>query len=532
VTLELAGRIVPLAPNNPSRSFDGRVRFTEAAGVGNQGRFSGGVIAYTKTKRVKPTDGTRYVDVGDAYVYPGLIDLHSHIGYNALPLWRLASRTTPWLHRDQWPGAATYKELVSWPAYAFLKGAPEALMAYVQVRALAGGTTAIQGWPPANGSPANKLVRNVDDDVGSDLIRTSVINLDVSQLRQRAQLMAEGKASLIYHLSEGQPDSKVAKEFDDAAQAGALRRRLIAIHCTAVDDDGFARWRKLADLDDKSHPGGIVWSPFSNLWLYGQTTKVEEAFANGVRVALGSDWGPSGSKNLLGELKVAKAWVTRAGLSQRIKDKDLVAMVTSTPGDLLAQAWGIQLGRLIPEAAGDAAVIARRQTDPWSNLIAARESDVLLVIKDGQPVYGTRALMRAAGATFTTAVQIGSQRRHVPLRQPTDRSKLWTWKTVLTELNRVVADPHHAIDQAHNALALALASSDPKALVPSLGGMLVLEPDMPGGAHAIAGPPPPGAVFTMTKPPSLAHDRAWFRSLPTDGFDAGLLAQTADYFGF
>jgi hypothetical protein len=36
----------------------------------------------------------------------------------------------------------------------------------------------------------------------------------------------------------------------------------------------------------------------------------------------------------------------------------------------------------------------------------------------------------------------------------------------------------------------------------------------------------------MTKPPSLTHDRAWFRSLPADGFDQGLLAKTAGYYGF
>jgi hypothetical protein len=102
----------------------------------------------------------------------------------------------------------------------------------------------------------------------------------------------------------------------------------------------------------------------------------------------------------------------------------------------------------------------------------------------------------------------------------------------MAELNRVVADPHKAIKEADNALATALGLGDIAALTPSRGGLLILEPDMPGGAHALAGPPPPGADFTMTKPPSLVHDRAWFRSLPADGFDAGLLAGTASYYGF
>ena len=247
-------------------------------------------------------------------------------------------------------------------------------------------------------------------------------------------------------------------------------------------------------------------------------------------MAIGSDWGPSGSKNLLGELKVAKAWVEQEGLP--ISDHQLVSMVTASPGDLIARAWGAPLGRLVPGAFGDAVVVAKRRSNPWSNLISARETDIQLVIQNGKPVYGTQALMEAAEAGPTTAVPIGGESRRVPLRNPKETSKLWTWRAVLAELNRVVADPHQAIKDADNALATALGLGDSAALTPSRGGLLILEPDMPGGAYAIAGPPPPGAEFTMTKPPTLIHDRAWFRSLPKVGFDAGLLAKTATYYGY
>ncbi len=54
-----------------------------------------------------------------------------------------------------------------------------------------------------------------------------------------------------------------------------------------------------------SRRSSIVWSPLSNLLLYGGTARVEAAKAAGVTIGLGSDWSPSGSKNLLGELKVA-----------------------------------------------------------------------------------------------------------------------------------------------------------------------------------------------------------------------------------
>ena len=140
-----------------------------------------------------------------------------------------------------------------------------------------------------------------------------MINLTSAELDDRRALLDEGR-TLVYHLCEGQRGSKVAREFTDVATAGCLRHRLIAIHCCAVGDDEFRQWNVHAELADQKAPGGVVWSPFSNLWLYNQTTDVLAARRHGVSVSLGSDWGPSGTKNLLGELKVAYTWVRHAEL--------------------------------------------------------------------------------------------------------------------------------------------------------------------------------------------------------------------------
>ena len=130
-------------------------------------------------------------------------------------------------------------------------------------------------------------------------------------------------------------------------------------------------------------------------------------------MCIGSDWGPSGSKSLLGELKVAHTWVRHAGLD--ITPFDLVEMVTSNPGDLLARAWsGLGPGRLEPGRMADVVAIAKRYDDPWTNLLLARERDIMLVIGDGEARYGTPALMKAAGQTTTTSVRIGSTSRRCP----------------------------------------------------------------------------------------------------------------------
>ncbi len=238
----------------------------------------------------------------------------------------------------------------------------------------------------------------------------------------------------------------MAREFADVATSGCLRHRLIAIHCCAVGDDEFRQWNVHADLSDGAAPGGVVWSPFSNLWLYDQTTDVLAARAHGVSVCIGSDWGPSGSKNLLGEMKVAYTWIRHADLD--VSPFDLAEMVTSNPGDLLARAWnGVAPGRLEPGRMADVVAIRKRHDDPWTNLLLARERDIVLVISDGEARYGTQAMMNAAGKSTTTSMRVGSTSRHFALRNPDDPTTNWTWSAVMSALRAVQADPVKAIEQ-------------------------------------------------------------------------------------
>ena len=81
------------------------------------------------------------------------------------------------------------------------------------------------------------------------------------------------------------------------------------------------------------HRCSIVWSPLSNLLLYGGTTDVKAAKAAGVPIALGSDGAPSGTKNLLGELKVA--WLVGQELGRLFAHRELCEMVTTTPARIL-----------------------------------------------------------------------------------------------------------------------------------------------------------------------------------------------------
>ena len=335
LALIIAGRIVPIATADPSAVFPGRIY------LGDDGL----VEAVTPANAPAPAGFTKapVVDTGNAFVIPGLIDLHNHLGYNTLPLWTEPTRKNPWHNHNQWPKAPSYKSTISWPASLLAKAAPEALLAYVQTRALVGGTTSIQGWPAFNG-PVQLILRDIDNEKAGtsnpNLIYTSVLTEKPENSPRQPSTWPKARASSIT-VPRASPAPRPRVDFANVATAGCLDNKTVAIHCNAVADPEWPQWKQ-------DNAGAVVWSPFSNLWLYGVTTDVLAAKKNGIAICLGPDWGPSGTKNVLGELKVAKLVSQKQNLG--FTDQDLVAMVTSNPGDVLARCWNRQMAASSPEA--------------------------------------------------------------------------------------------------------------------------------------------------------------------------------------
>ncbi|HET7487591.1 MAG TPA: hypothetical protein VFJ85_06640 [Acidimicrobiales bacterium] len=524
MSLVIAGHLVPLAPGAEDETFDGRVW------IGDDGL----VAAVTRSGQAAPSgfDGAPVVDVGGDLVLPGFVDLHSHIGYNTLPLWTQPGEAAPYAHRDIWPNRKTYKPDVAWPAWTLSNAAPETMYAYVQTRALAGGTTAIQGWPAASRPPTNRLVRSVDDDqVGPlrDPVAVSLQALEKEQLQRRAKEVLGTGRSFVYHLAEGQVGSLAARDFDAMSGPGwtCLKPGFVAIHANALDAAAFRTWAQKAEAPAGSTAGTVVWSPLSNLWLYGSTTAVPDVRAAGIGVALGTDWGPSGTKNQLGEIKVARVWSDHQGWG--LTDADLVRMITTTPGDALARAWKVPVGRLVPGGLGDVAVLSRRGGDVWHDVVAARDADVSLVVVGGRPRFGTAALLKAGGAANTTAVPVGTARRRVTLVRPDDPSKTWSWKDVLARLDSVRADA--AVNPPRGAAGLRAAAGAPGAGDPPGTPVIAVRLDMPGGPGATAGPPPKGQTVDIPPIEPLNHSRAWLASLKGRGFHGGVLDGLRSFYG-
>ncbi len=513
MSIAIKGVIAPLASDSSvatseSSTFKGRVW------IGDDGR----VAAVTRGTKAGPKElqGTRVVDVGSCLVLPGLIDLHSHLAYATLPLWEEPDRTVPFAHHDIWPSRPTYAKAVTWPAYAFVVASPAELLAYAEVRAVIGGTTSIQGSPPRNRPLDGWLVRNVEDErfsggVGEDQILASTLPMKSDQLARRANQMRAG-ATFIYHCAEGQPGSIVAREYTAVGQAGCLQGRLIAIHTNALGPDAYGAW---------TTPGTIVWSPFSNLWLYGTTTDIPAARARRIRVCLGSDWGPSGTRNVLGELKVAQLVSEARGWS--LSTLELLKMVTANPGDALAAAWGVQAGRLQPGALGDVVVISAPAGKSWvDGVMAATEAAVELVVIGGRPVYGTTERMQAAGATGTSSLVVNGVRRSLALSRFDEPGKRWPFDEVLARMTEVAGDPKGEIEGARLRASAALREGKPPPLRLAL--------DMPTGRAPIGGLPKDLNEIEVPPLAPLAHDPAFFASLIGHGFHGGLLDGLAGFY--
>jgi hypothetical protein len=309
----------------------------------------------------------------------------------------------------------------------------------------------------------------------------------------------------------------VAQEFGDAAMAGCLRRTFIGVHCTSVES---AAWNQWSTPD----AGAVVWSPFSNLWLYGRTTLIPAAIARGVTVCLGSDWGPSGTKNVLGELKVAK--LASKTLGYDLTDDDLFAMVTANPGDILKRCWSRQIGRLVPGAFGDLVVLrSKRQGSLAKDAVAATEKEVALVVVGGKARYGDASLMTAAATMPTAPITVAGVRRRFSIADPSNPAKAWSWDGIKAAIDQVRQDPAGSLEHAEGVrrrFAGVITDED---------APFELVLDMPtGGLMASAGPPPDPSRVTIPKLPSLVHDAAFFSSIRGRGFHSGLLDGLAAFY--
>ncbi|MHA1638159.1 MAG: amidohydrolase family protein, partial [Candidatus Thorarchaeota archaeon] len=314
-------------------------------------------------------------------IFPGLIDSHNHLTYDTIPIWNVTSLYT---NRYQWQQEPNVNPDIEYPVSILTRSSYSGLIAvtakYAEVKALVGGTTAIQGSTMCDERFTSSLVRNIEHtNFGEDRILTYVPAVENWDENQILNAYHAGNLDAFFgHIGEG-TDELSHEEFETLRDKGLLIEPLVAIHCVAFNRSNFA--------DMASVGAKMVWSPTSNLLMYGDTADVQAAWEEGVCVALSPDWSPGGSKNLLGEIKIADQW-NKDKLDGFFSDFNLVEMVTTNAAEICG--WEDQIGKIKVGYHADLLVLDNwnETLSPYRTLINAIDFDVKLVTVEGNPLYG------------------------------------------------------------------------------------------------------------------------------------------------
>lgn len=350
-------------------------------------------------------------------IFPGLIDLHNHLTYNMLPLWQVPRRYT---NRNQWrTEEATYQSDVARPASLLAKHPDadytRAIIRYAECRSLFGGVTTAQGMSLSSTNGMRKLfeglVRNVEQPIeqGWPVAAGQTLDYHPDEITTKLMPALASGMPFFYHLSEG-TDRGARQRFRDLLLDDgrwAVGKSMICIHCVGL---------KSRDFHVMAHTAGMVWSPTSNLLLYGRTADVAAAKARGVPIALGADWSPSGCKNLLGELKVARA-VSRK-LGGLFSARELVEMVTRVPATMLG--WGGHVGSIAAGLRADLLVIEGSHADPYAALVDAEETAIRAILIDGRIRVGEAGAFTVGDPLTSERFAIGGKDYHIDLVEEGD----------------------------------------------------------------------------------------------------------------
>ena len=345
-------------------------------------------------------------------IFPGFVDLRDHPTYNVIPRWPAPQRFD---NRYQWRNDPRYKKAIAGPQGALLKaGGLCDDDEFAEVKALIGGTTSVIGISSFGSLPAciAGLARNLDLNTGfyprgaAERIRNEIgiqdkdgvaHDMNPAKAAEIAAQLSSGAIDLLaIHAGEGRRgDALSLGELDLLDQAHMLGPHTVIVHGAAFDAAGFVRMHASGT--------GLVWSPRSNIELYGETTDIGAARAAGVTVAIAPDWSPSGSDNTLAELRYA-AELDPTKYGGALTAKELFEMATAVPARIAH--IDDKVGSLSPGLYADLFIVPGDAAKPYDALLQSKPDDIALVMVAGEPLYGAKENLAALGVTATEDVAL------------------------------------------------------------------------------------------------------------------------------
>ena len=390
-----------------------------------------GRITSISRRRPPRTQDALYVKTeSEDWIFPGLLDLHTHATYNLQPLWEAPG--VPYPNRFAWRGDAQYKNDVS-ALNRYLRthgldgskeqraGRGRTIATFSELQAVAGGTTTLQESysleSSAGGLTEPVLCRstaNADDlglpDEGKvlsvvDFFRPDDEGHPAPLDSKIEQYLANRDKGLLFgtlaHLAEGRSGlgSDIGVDPYSRAEFEMFMAHPAFADADAVRSSPFGIIHGCGiDVTDESHLDflreraiSVIWSPVSNLLLYHETIDIEALMAGGVHVALGSDWSPSGSKHVWDEAKFARQYFQAIGSA--VSDVQVFQMVTVNAAHCLGTEY---LGRLVEGAMADLFILrSPLETDNALEIFfKTTDEHVRAVLIGGIPRYGDARFLK------------------------------------------------------------------------------------------------------------------------------------------
>lgn len=338
-------------------------------------------------------------------ISPGLINSHDHITFTETPPTPPPDPETRYDHRHQWRRGQDGLPRI--PSVSNTGG--DSGIWWGELRHLMSGVTSINGSGGAAGlvrnldnnrAPANRSLQEGLDqpnvfystfplgDSGGERLATGCAYPDLDSPTNGS---IAGAAAYTPHISEG-IDPTARNEWVCLSEVGGemplINSKTGIVHGIGLLAQDFALMG--------SRGSTLIWSPRSNIDLYGETALTVLAARSGVRIALGTDWTASGSMNMSRELVCADQ-LNRNNFGGFFTDREIVDMATINGAAALGA--DEKIGALKAGLFADIAIYDSSTHPGYRAIIDAKPQDVVLVLRGGKPLYGDASLMSALPET-------------------------------------------------------------------------------------------------------------------------------------
>ncbi len=354
--------------------------------------ISGGKITCVGCNCATKVPNATKIICKNAVLSPGLINPHDHINWTLQ--YPKKHGNERFEHRHDWRKGKSGHSKIS----AGASNSSKEAHAWGEIRMMLGGATSIIGSGGTSG-----LIRNLDRDregiPGSLRYNTFPLGDSkgikatsgcTSYPRIEKASSLQKYTAYVPHVAEG-IDFAAHNEFVCVSSTQNGGQDLLIPNKSAFIHGIGLNARDISLMATKRT--ALIWSARTNVDLYGDTALAPLYDKLGVVIAIGTDWTPSGSMNMLRELQCVD-FLNKNYFNHYFSDKKLVDMATINAAR--ATHTDRYIGSIKVGLFADLALFDASQHKDYRAVIDARPQDVHLVLKAGKALYGTKALLGAA----------------------------------------------------------------------------------------------------------------------------------------